>query len=797
LQWSLNNQLDATSRLHGRKSRMTVKIPRKLVGLASSLVLVCATAYAQATRSFSVADDIGMSRIVSQHDLGYAPVKFSPDGRNFAVITERGVLDQNLVEDSIWIWKSDEILHFIQSGGQLAPPPPRPLIQMAGPKGPVILGLRWMDDSSGVVFLGISHGGNAQLFEADVTTKTLKVLTPDDQDVIGFDIRNGNLAYTVKSADLVSIPQSKGKRPAFVTGKNLTDMVFPLDRYPERARDQSNYCDLWAVIGGKRFRVENELTHEAVHLYQWRLSYDTGGVFALSPDSHSLAAFEAVETVPESWGQYQQKPGLPPRPFVSGKQDLHAFDDLRYVKSYILIDLLTGSFKPLVNAPEGSFQGWYDFRAPRWSADGQTILLPNTFLPLDVADANTQSQRRQRPCVSVLDLSTRKLDCLLPLKSEAEGAEDIRGGGFDPSDSKRIILQYDKTAVIFRKSGDGFWEQVGPEQSEPNRAKTPIAVDVKQGLNEPPVLVARDWETTEARAFWDPNPQLKDINLGEVSVLHWKDRAGHRWEAGLVKPPNFVSGKRYPLVIQTHGFWKDSFLTYGSLSTAFAARELAAAGIIVLQMPDSLDGVVSTPREAPRHIAGFESAVEKLAADGLIDPQKVGLVGFSRTCYYAMQALTTSKLHFAAADITDGITYSYWGYLISVDHGSAPDADSVVGARPFGSGLNLWRARSPGFNLDKVDAPLLIVAQGAEGIFYQWGEYSGLRYLKKPVELLDLGGDNYEHLLTNPQKRLASQGSTVDWFRFWLKGEEDPDPAKTEQYARWRELRDLQEHRIQ
>jgi hypothetical protein len=27
---------------------------------------------------------------------------------------------------------------------------------------------------------------------------------------------------------------------------------------------------------------------------------------------------------------------------------------------------------------------------------------------------------------------------------------------------------------------------------------------------------------------------------------------------------------------------------------------------------------------------------------------------------------------------------------------------------------------------------------------------------------------------------------------FWLKGEEDPDPAKADQYARWRELRKLQ-----
>jgi len=40
---------------------------------------------------------------------------------------------------------------------------------------------------------------------------------------------------------------------------------------------------------------------------------------------------------------------------------------------------------------------------------------------------------------------------------------------------------------------------------------------------------------------------------------------------------------------------------------------------------------------------------------------------------------------------------------------------------------------------------------------------------------------------------MASQGGTVDWFRFWLKSEEDPEPAKAEQYIRWRELRKLHE----
>jgi hypothetical protein len=52
-----------------------------------------------------------------------------------------------------------------------------------------------------------------------------------------------------------------------------------------------------------------------------------------------------------------------------------------------------------------------------------------------------------------------------------------------------------------------------------------------------------------------------------------------------------------------------------------------------------------------------------------------------------------------------------------------------------------------------------------------------------------------QHILQKPLERLASQQGTVDWFRFWLEGEEDPDPAKAEQYRRWRELRALQQAR--
>jgi hypothetical protein len=66
-----------------------------------------------------------------------------------------------------------------------------------------------------------------------------------------------------------------------------------------------------------------------------------------------------------------------------------------------------------------------------------------------------------------------------------------------------------------------------------------------------------------------------------------------------------------------------------------------------------------------------------------------------------------------------------------------------------------------------------------------------LQLQDKPVDLIEI--PDGVHLLEKPcDRRIAMQG-LVDWFCFWLKGEQVPDPAKTQQYERWRELRRLQQ----
>ncbi|HEX2715375.1 MAG TPA: prolyl oligopeptidase family serine peptidase, partial [Candidatus Acidoferrales bacterium] len=190
-------------------------------------------------------------------------------------------------------------------------------------------------------------------------------------------------------------------------------------------------------------------------------------------------------------------------------------------------------------------------------------------------------------------------------------------------------------------------------------------------------------------------------------------------------------------------------------------------------------------------ITGFETLVRKLSAEGVIDPARVGAIGFSRSVYHVLAALVANRPKLAAASVTDGVNLGYFQYLASVDNGVGWDAEAINGGKPFGAeGLKNWLARSPEFNMDKVQTPLLLLLAGVASAVADWEPYAALRYLKKPVDLIMLQPGS--HVMTNPTQRLASETTNVDWFRFWLKGEEDPNPAKAEQYNRWRELRKMQ-----
>ena len=753
------------------------------------LLLAGVGAYSAAGKAFTVAEEIGLAHFGDPYTGEAEAVQFSPDGHYVAALTERGRIDLNRPEDTMRIYRVQDVRSFLRRPSDSETLAPFWTFNRSTDKdGPLITQWRWLKDSSGIAYLERGSHGGSRMVLADLKTKTINILTADDETIKAFDIRDReHYVYAVADPSLPRRDAVEGNAAAIVgTGRPLNDLLFPADKNPDTT--WTDRSELWAVVGGKPFRVRANASDQVLTLFQ-----DGLGSLTLSPDAQSVVTALAVAEVPLAWERlYSPTPTQPP--FRAGKQDLSTFAGNHLASRYVRIELQSGMVQLLSDAPAGAPVGWWTGAKPAWSPDGRSVVLPDVFV-------NSDGHASARACVAVVSLTTWNASCVQPLEGPDErGSYErwryVTDARFEDPEGRRLVVSYSSNRddesgrTEYRQSAAGTWAVAKQAVGDAPRATANLEVRVRQGLNDPPVLAALDSKTKISRVIWDPNPQLNDMALGNATVYRWKDRDGRDWKGGLFKPVPYEAGHRYPLVIQTHGFLETEFRPSGIFPTAFAARALAGAGFVVLQVQDC--DVRATSEEGPCNVVGYEAAVSDLVKQGLVDSERIGIIGFSRTCFYVMEALTTSTLHIKAASVTDGVMGSYLQDMVEVDvTGFSQDADAIVGARLFGDGLQQWTRRSPTFNMDKVSAVLQVVAEGRSDLTFMWEPYAAMRYLHKPVDLILL--NNAQHVLSNPAARLASQGGSVDWFRFWLQDYEDPDPAKAEQYQRWRELRKLRD----
>jgi dipeptidyl aminopeptidase/acylaminoacyl peptidase len=704
-------------------------------------------------RPVTVEDVIDMTKLADRlyavhlAHPGSRVAQFSPDGKRFAVVLRKGNLRRNRNDYSLLLWRSDLISTATA---------PRVLLTMSSSSNlDAIADVSWLPDNQTIMLLGERPGRPRQVYTVNANTGVLRQLTHHRTSVLSYTrSRDGDrIAYTAERSFESIWNQTTRTQGLVVTGHWLHELILGRQRDHYRGDDAALF--ILDRKGTRQLRVSGGIRGTLNRPY-------------ISPDGRYVVIDTDVRHAPGTWAAYSGwLLDLARKVFRNGP--------LAGLNQYELVATESQQSRVLLDAPAP----W----PPEvvWAPDSKSVALSHMYLPLDGVATPERDVRARRPFSVEMTIPDGRYEIITD--------EDLTVSGWDQHSRQ---LAFDSTGLQRSQPGTlQYFERRGGQWGKLNHSEAPSdsrpQILLEENMQTPPRIVAADPSSKDTSVLLDLNPQFKGLRFGKVEEIRWKGPDGHSISGGLYYPVDYVQGTKYPLVIQTHGWDPTLFWIDGPTTTAFAAQPLAGKGIMVLQADESFGpaDVQDPKKEIDRETATLESAIDDLDARGLIDRNRVGVIGWSRTCLFVKYALAHSRYHFAAASVTDGEDGGYLQYITNNNYYVDP---SLYGGPPFGRALTAWIQEAPGFSVDRVQTPLRITVVNPAQLLAEWEWFAAMTYLSKSVEMVLL--QDGMHMLQRPSERMVSQGGTVDWFAFWLKGEEDPDPAKAEQYARWRELRE-------
>lgn len=711
-------------------------------------------------RPFTVADSIAMTHFEVPDELSFDDAPVSPDGKKFFVITERGIIDHNLREYALFVYSMAS--------------PDRPLLTIkfnTSSNRPGISQAAWLNDQS-LSMLAEVPKGLPQVYLVDVNTRAKRQLTSENLGVGSYAISKNRkvLLYYGLKQDVAPGVKYKEDHGFAVTDEHLSDLVSGNWRQPVRFAN----LHIRDLSSGKNRVLPTQLIIRSAPPI-W-----------VSPDGRHAIIEQLPKTVPAEWATYEDP--LVKRYMQDWLEHKIKPDD---VFETAVVDTDTGQVQSLIGAPSSVGIP----TSAVWSRDGRSVVVAATLLPLNTDDKAELAKRRAHTFVASVNIGTGSIDKLMEIRKDQWIT--IEQGQL-PNTVRVIELKPENSSLGGRlpistlQFQNGRWQE-DPDADTINEGGTEITT--QQSLDSWPVLVKVD-QTKRHTLILDPNPDFKAFRFGRREVIHWTDKLGQSLTGGLVYPTEYEPGVRYPLVIQTHGFSSTQLLLDGAFTTGMAAQELANKGIAVLQLPQSRLELADACKRGEPTQSQLESAIDYLDSLGLIDRKRVGLVGFSITGFNVRHALVNSQYHFAAATSAEGNDWGYWSYIVGGNWGGwMSQSECAYGGPPWGNKQERWFKDSISFHYDRIHTPLRLESDSNDdnwpAVLNEWENYVALKRLQKPVELIYISHGT--HVLVKPWDRLTSQQGEVDWMVFWLKGEEDSDPTKVEQYARWHELQKLQQ----
>jgi dipeptidyl aminopeptidase/acylaminoacyl peptidase len=280
------------------------------------------------------------------------------------------------------------------------------------------------------------------------------------------------------------------------------------------------------------------------------------------------------------------------------------------------------------------------------------------------------------------------------------------------------------------------------------------------------------------RKLTDMTAQVKDWNLGMSELVSWTSKDGEKIEGVLHKPSDYDPSKKYPLLVMIHGG-----PTGVSQPTLFASGYAYPVPIFLCQ-----GALVLEPnyRGSAGYGAAFRalnvrnlgvgdmwdvmSGVDSLISKGMVDPSRLGSMGWSEGGYISA-FLTTHTDRFKAISVGAGIS-DWMTYYVNTD--ITPFTRQYLQATPWDDPA-IYAKTSPITTIKQAKTPTLI-QQGSNDkrvpVPDSYELYRGLQDQGVPSRLIFYIG--FGHGVNKPKSRRALLESNLDWFNHYIWGQEFP-----------------------
>ena len=757
-------------------------IRRASVSLAGCVLLVVPIQSLAEQKPFTVLDSIRMRRITSiDGDLRPASADrvalYSPDRRYLLVRARRGDIARDENIDELLLWATSDVEALLSSDGKENPRAPTLVAEYRYHDDWMAMsGVQWIG-SDEVGFIGTGQNGRRQVLIVNRTSREFSQVTNSVTDVDSFAISGDRIVYFARTPGA-----SKSRLVATLGDNGIADFLSPPDR-------DSSGDPVRLFVTSRSSGETHALTESGMLVADNRIW--------ISPDGGYAITLSPAVNAPSHWATYRVRDNENTGWTSNWVRADPTSRQLYSRQRYQLVDLRSKKVRSLIDAPDGALSFGRTPRAVYWLDDGRHVIVAHTYLPLRGVDAQERQRRTLGPAIAEIDVRTGEATAVVwePFATSEEQRRGVQREAIVQTawDDEKGILTVVRVRTD-RKEVKEHYKRTAGSWARLDRIIDPAElpkIERKESSSERPKLYAAGGRCRCSRMLFDPAPELVSFSFGHVERITWTDPRGNLWRGLLIYPVGFERGKRYPFVLQTHGYSDHEFVVDGpgGTTTAFAAQPLANAGFVVLQAGESGRAITGDVAEGKNVADSWKVIIDELARRGLIDPGRVGVIGWSRTGYHVAAMLAEYPDAVAAATIADSVQYSYTQQMFATGSASYTRAfERVTGGSPVSDGYGRWFGRNPIYRMNGSAAALRVEAIGLGSLMGMWETYAVRAQAKRPVDFVYFPAGS--HMLQKPSERLVSQGGNVDWFRFWLQDYEDPDVNKKAQYEHWRELRD-------